>query len=111
VIYQFHTGDEELDRLIRRVRAARAAVQRYEEHTRRLTDQVLMLPGGPSQRDLGVLLGLSYQRVHQLVERRRLLARMQEVEETERYPPIKERGSHETQRRDVLRQHRPDRLA
>jgi hypothetical protein len=83
VVYQFHTGNDELDRLVKRVRAARAAVRRYEERTRRLTDQVVMLPSGVSQRDLGVLLGLSHRRVYQLVERQRRLAARQKTGESE----------------------------
>jgi hypothetical protein len=71
VAYQFHTGNAELDRSIRHVRSARAAVRRHEEKTRRFTDHVLALSSDVSQRDLGVLLGLSYQRVHQLVEQQR----------------------------------------
>jgi hypothetical protein len=69
VDYQFHTGDAELDRLVMQVRAARSAARTYEARARRLTGRVLMLPRGGSGRDLAVLLGLSYQRVHQLLER------------------------------------------
>jgi hypothetical protein len=69
VDYEFHTGDAELDRLVRLIRLARAAIQLHEERARKLTGQVLTLPGGGSARDLGVLLGLSHQRVHQLLRR------------------------------------------
>jgi hypothetical protein len=72
--YRFHTGNTELDRLIRRIGIARGVVRRYQDRTRELTDQVVMVPSGLSQRDLGVLLGLSHQRIYQLVERQRLLA-------------------------------------
>jgi hypothetical protein len=70
VDYEFHTGDAELDRLVRQIRLARAAIQLHEERARKLTGQVLMLPTGGSVRDLGVLLGLSHQRIHQLMRRR-----------------------------------------
>jgi hypothetical protein len=72
VDYQFHTGDAELDRLVLRIRASRAAVQRHDEQIRRWTGQALRLPSGGTVRDLGVLLGLSHQRVHQLMQRRAL---------------------------------------
>jgi hypothetical protein len=69
VDYQFHTGDSELDRLVSGIRAAREAAQRSEERALRLTEQALQLPSGGTIRDLGVLLGLSHQRVHQLLQR------------------------------------------
>src|SRR2546427_232051 len=69
VDYQFRTGDAGLDRLVAGVRAARRAAQVAEERARELTEQVLELAGGLSNRDMGVLLDLSHQRVHQLVRR------------------------------------------
>jgi hypothetical protein len=69
VSYQFRTGDAELDRLVGHVRSARASIRRYEEKVRRFTDYVLARSVGMSQRDLGVLLELSHQRVYQLVRR------------------------------------------
>ena len=71
VDYQFHTGDGELDRLVMHIRSARLAAQRLEDRARRLTGQALALPGGGSIRDLALLLGLSHQRVHQLLRRHR----------------------------------------
>ena len=70
VDYQFHTGDAELDRLILRIRAARAASQLHERRAQRLTGRALALPSGGTVRDLGLLLGLSHQRVHQLLRLR-----------------------------------------
>jgi hypothetical protein len=69
VDYEFRTGDAELDRLVRQVRLARATVRLHEERARRLTRLVLTLPSGGSARDLGVLLDLSHQRIHQLLLR------------------------------------------
>jgi hypothetical protein len=69
VDYQFDTGDRELDRLVAGIRAARATAQRFEERAQRLTEQALELPSGGTVRDLGVLLGISHQRVHQLLGR------------------------------------------
>jgi len=69
VDYQFHTGDVALDRLISHIRAARETAQRSEERAQRLIEQALRLPSGGTVRDLGFLLGLSYQRVHQLLQR------------------------------------------
>jgi hypothetical protein len=66
VNYQFRTGDPVLDRLVGGVRAGRRAAQLAEEQARELTAQALTLAAGLSQRDLGVLLQLSHQRIHQL---------------------------------------------
>src|SRR5438874_6119242 len=71
--YQFRTGDEELDRLVRRLRITKAAARRYEDKARRLVDQVVLLQSGLSQRDVSVLVELSHQRVYQLRARRREL--------------------------------------
>jgi hypothetical protein len=65
--YQFLTGDEELDRLVRHVRSARSTARTFEARARHLTERVLSLPSGGSVRDLAVLLGLSYQRIQQLL--------------------------------------------
>ncbi len=77
VSYQFRTGDEELDRLVRRLRTTRATAQRCEEKARRLVDQVVLLRAGLSQRDVSVLVGLSHQRVYQLAARWRELSETQ----------------------------------
>jgi hypothetical protein len=69
VDYQFHTGDAELDRLVVQIRAARAAASVAEERANQLIRRVLRLPSGGTVRDLGLLLGLSHQRVHQLMQR------------------------------------------
>ena len=71
VSYHFRTGDDELDRLVRRLRITRAAARRYEDKARRLVDQVVRLQSELSQRDLSVLVGLSHQRVYQLREQQR----------------------------------------
>jgi hypothetical protein len=71
VHYQFHTGDAELDRLVIQIQAARAAARRHEARAKQLTGRVLMLPSGGSVRDVGLLVGLSYQRVHQLMQQPR----------------------------------------
>jgi hypothetical protein len=68
VDYQFHTGDAELDRLVVQIRAARAAASLAEERAHQLIRRVLQLPSGGTVRDLGLLLGLSHQRVHQLMQ-------------------------------------------
>jgi hypothetical protein len=65
VTYQFCTGNEELDKLVRRLRIARAAAQRYEARSRLLIDRVILLRADLSQRDVSVLIGLSHQRVYQ----------------------------------------------
>ena len=62
-------SDVELDRLVMRIRAARATAQQHEERARRLTEQVLQLPSGGTVRDLALLLGLSHQRIHQMMQR------------------------------------------
>jgi hypothetical protein len=69
VEYEFHTGDSVLDRLVAGVRVRRRAAQRTEEEARDLTDQVFDVASGLSSRDLGVLLLLSHQRIHQLINR------------------------------------------
>jgi len=71
VSYHFRTGNEELDRLVRRLRITKAAARRYEDKARRLVDQVVLLQSGLSQRDVSVLVELSHQRVYQLRARQR----------------------------------------
>ncbi len=66
VDYQFHTGDAELDRLVAAVRASRRAARFAEDRARLLTEQILELAPALSQRDLGVMVELSHQRIHQL---------------------------------------------
>jgi hypothetical protein len=69
VDYRFRTGDPLLDELVAGVRAGRRAAQLAEEQARELTDQALDRASGLSSRDLGVLLELSHQRIHQLLKR------------------------------------------
>lgn len=57
----------ELDRLVIQVQTARAEAQRHAARVKQLTGKILMLPSGGSVRDIGVLVGLSYQRIHQLM--------------------------------------------
>jgi hypothetical protein len=73
VVYQFCTGNGELDTLVRRLRIARAAARRYEEQSRLLIDRVILMRADLSQRDVSVLVGLSHQRVYQLRARWREL--------------------------------------
>jgi hypothetical protein len=69
VEYDFHTGDAVLDRLVAGVRAARRIAEAAEERAKGLTEHAIALAPGLSVRDLGVLLELSHQRVHQLLRR------------------------------------------
>jgi hypothetical protein len=68
VHYQFYTGDAELDRLVVQIQAARAAAQRHEARAKHLIGKILTLPSGGSVRDVALLVGLSHQRVHQLMQ-------------------------------------------
>jgi hypothetical protein len=70
VDYEFRTGDAELDRLVLHIRAARVAARRSEERARHLTRLALALPSAGTIRDVGLLLGVSHQRVYQLLRRR-----------------------------------------
>jgi hypothetical protein len=69
VDYRFRTGDPQLDELVAGVRAGRRAAAVAEEQARELTDRALDRASGLSSRDLGVLLELSHQRIHQLLKR------------------------------------------
>jgi hypothetical protein len=69
VDYEFHTGDEALDRLVAGVRTSRRTAQVADDRARTLTEKVIARAPGLSVRDLGVLLELSHQRVHQLLKR------------------------------------------
>ena len=71
VDYRFRTGDEALDVLVAGVRANRRAAQLAEDQARELTEHVIAMGEHLSQRDLGVLLELSHQRIHQLRRRAR----------------------------------------
>ena len=71
--YDFRTGNEELDCLVRRLRITRAAARCYEGRMRRLVNDVMLLQSGLSQRDVGILVRLSHQRVYQLQARQREL--------------------------------------
>src|SRR5256885_15727226 len=57
VEYQFHTGDEEVDRLVAGVRASRRAARAADDQARQLTERVLVVAAGLSQRDLAVQIG------------------------------------------------------
>jgi hypothetical protein len=69
VDYDFHLGASTLDRLVAGVRAARHAAIVADDRARCLTERVIALAPGLSVRDLGVLLDLSHQRVHQILRR------------------------------------------
>ncbi len=67
--YQFHTGDDLLDRLIGEVRTVRRAAQVAEERARQTTRTFLADMARHidlSTREAAVLLGLSHQRIQQL---------------------------------------------
>jgi hypothetical protein len=61
----------ELDRLVLQIQTARAEAERLEARLRQLMSKVFTLPSGGSVRDVGLLVGLSYQRVHQLMLKQR----------------------------------------
>jgi hypothetical protein len=65
--YHFSTGDARLDRLVVQIQTTRNAARRHEERVQRLVEQALRLPSSGSVRDLAVLLGLSHQRIQQLM--------------------------------------------
>jgi hypothetical protein len=68
VEFDVHTGDAELDQLLRTIRAARKAARLIEEQVASWTQRALAHPrmlAMPS-RDAGVVLDLSHQRVHQI---------------------------------------------
>jgi hypothetical protein len=83
VAYQFHTGNDELDTLVQRLKSARATARRYEEKSRLLVHRVILLPTDLSQRDVSVLIGLSHQRVHQLRARCRKSGKQAEGTDSE----------------------------
>jgi hypothetical protein len=76
--YRFYTGDRELDSLVMRIRAARAAARRNEERARQLTVRAVQLPASGSGRDLAVLVGMSHQRINDL--QRRVAAQLSTME-------------------------------
>jgi hypothetical protein len=79
ITYQFRTGNAELDQLSRRIRVLRVFVERCSQIFRQLTDQAIMAESSLSERDLGVLTGVSHQRIHQLIEQRRRAEQEQET--------------------------------
>lgn len=64
--YEFHTGNERLDSLVRDLREARQVARDHEERAADLTREVVEVARDLSVRDLGVLAGLSFQRIQQL---------------------------------------------
>jgi len=64
--YEFRTGDPTLDQLIQTVRVARRVARTADRYAREVTALALDRGAGLGGRDLGVMLGLSHQRVHQL---------------------------------------------
>src|SRR4051812_42083425 len=67
--FRVRPGDPLLDELVAGVRAGRRTAQLAEDRARELTERVLDRTSGLSSRDLGVLLDLSHQRIHQLLKR------------------------------------------
>lgn len=65
--YDYRTGDPRVDELAARVRRERATIAAVEEHTAAAARQ---LAPDYSVRDAGMLLGISYQRVSQLLAER-----------------------------------------
>jgi len=65
--YVYRTGDPRVDELAARVRRERAQIAAVEEHTAQAARE---LSPAYSLRDAGMLLGISYQRVSQLVDPR-----------------------------------------
>jgi len=69
VHYEFHTGNIDLDRVVAQARVTRLVVRLSEERARLLVGRAIAMRGDISGRDLAVLLDLSFQRVHQLIQR------------------------------------------
>lgn len=68
VEYDVHTGDDELDQLLNTIRTTRRALRTIDEQVLMWTLAVLAAPRmfDMSNRDAAVVLGVSYQWVHQL---------------------------------------------
>jgi len=83
--YEFRTGDPHVDKLIREARQTRLAVYIAEVQAQESTREALAdnFCAAMSQREVGVLLSLSHQRIHQL---RAALDAESPIDEVDRSP-------------------------
>ncbi len=65
-VIEFRTGDEELDELIRSLRAAQRQADAATRQVQALTSELLAHSAGWSNRDVAALIGRSHQRIAQL---------------------------------------------
>jgi hypothetical protein len=63
---EFRTGDDELDALVRELRAAQRRAEAATRQVHTLTGELLARSQGWTNRDLAALIGRSHQRVAQL---------------------------------------------
>jgi hypothetical protein len=66
VTIEFRTGDDELDALVRELRAAQRRAETATRQVHTLTGELLARSQGWTNRDLAALIGKSHQRVAQL---------------------------------------------